>query len=271
MTDPYSILGVNKNATDSEIKSAYRKLAKEHHPDRGGDGERFAQINAAYDSIRDAGSRSSYQQEQDFSNFEQHGDPFKFRTNFNSSSFNFEDLFAHHFNRTPRNRDISITVYVDLEDVIQSTTKTIQYNLNNGNSREVELTIPKGVTEDTKVRFAGLGDDTNPGQAGNLFVTFRIKSHKDYTVEEYDLVKKININIKEAMVGTERQIDTLDGRSLRLHIKPGTQSGTRLRIPEGGLPRRGYPNGNLYIEIKVTIPSLTSEDLTKTLDELFKY
>lgn len=264
MTDPYSILGVNKNASDSEIKSAYRKLAKENHPDRGGDGERFAQINAAYDSIRDADARSAYQQEQDFSRYQQQGNPFR-----TSAPFDFEDLFAQHFNRTPRNQDISITVYVELEDIIRSTTKTIQYNLNNGHKREVEIKVPKGVTEDTKVRFAGLGDNTKPAPAGNLFVTFRIKNHSEYSVEEFDLIKKLNINIKEAMIGTERQIDTLDGRSLRLHIKPGTQSGTRLRIPEGGLPRRGHPNGNLYIEVKVNIPSLSQEDLTKTLDELF--
>jgi curved DNA-binding protein len=263
MTDPYSILGIDKNASDNEIKSAYRKLAKEHHPDRGGDGEKFAKINAAYDSIKDANARSAYQQEQDFSRYQQQGNPFR------ANPFEFEDFFSQHFNRTPRNQDVNITIYVDLEDVIQSTTKTIQYNLNNGSKREVEIKIPKGVTEDTKVRFAGLGDNSKPGQAGNLFVTFRIKHHKEYSVEEYDLIKRLNINIKEAMVGTTKQIDTLDGRSLRLNIKPGTQSGTRLRIPEGGLPRRGHPNGNLYIEIKVKIPSLTEQDLTKTLEELF--
>jgi len=269
MTDPYEVLGVTPNSSDSELKSAYSKLAKEHHPDRGGDGEKFAKINAAYDSIRDSDARANYQQEKDFSQYQQQRNPFEFRANFGDNSFDFEDLFAQHFNRTPRNQDVSITVYVELEDVYNGDMKTIRYNLNNGKTREVDIQIPKGVTENTKVRFSGLGDNTKPGPAGNLFVTFRLKSHPEFSVEDYNLVKRLNINIIEAMVGTEKTIQTLDKRNLKLHIKPGTQSGTRLRIPESGLPQKNQPNGNLFIEIKVNIPSLTEQDLDKKISDLF--
>jgi curved DNA-binding protein len=254
MTDPYSILGVTPGASDAEIKSAYRKLVKEHHPDTGGDGERFAQINAAYDNIKSADTRSEFQQSQ--------------TQQAHHAGFKFEDMFSQQFGRTPRNRDVSVTVYADLEDVYHCSSKTIGINLGNGSIREVEITIPKGATHDTKVRFAGFGDNTRPGQAGNLFVTFKINAHPEYKVSEYDLTKVLSISILEAMVGTERTIHTLDNRTLKLHIKPGTQSGTRLRIPDSGLAHRSNTKGNLYVEIHVTIPALTTEDLDKPLKDL---
>lgn len=265
MTDPYKILGVTPNSSDSEIKSAYRKLAKQHHPDHGGDGELFAKINAAYDNIKNAQARSSYQQEQDFSNYSN----MRWKSEFGGTAFDFEDIFSQTFNRTPRNQDVSITMYVSLEDIYNCAEKTVRYNLNNGKTKEVDIRIPKGITEDTKVRFANFGEDTKPGPAGHLFVTFRIKTHADYIVEGYDLVKRLNISVKEAMFGTEKNIQTLDKRNLKLHIKSGTQCGTRLRIPESGLPQRDRPNGNLFIEVKVDIPSLSEDDLNKPISELF--
>ena len=266
MTDPYSILGVTPGASDPEIKSAYRKLVKEHHPDTGGDGEKFAQINAAYDNIKSADVRSQFQNQNQHSR-----GPFDFRTprHDGTGTPSFEDLFAQHFGRTPRNKDVSVTVYADLEDVYHGSSKTIGINLGNGNTRQIEISIPKGVTHDTKVRFAGFGDNTRPGPAGNLFVTFKINAHSEYKVSEYDLTKVLNISILEAMTGTERTIHTLDDRNLKLHIKPGTQSGTRLRIPESGLAHQSNSNGNLYVEIHVNIPALTAEDLDKPLKDLF--
>tara|TARA_R110000782_G_scaffold12064_8_gene36182 strand:- start:4031 stop:4810 length:780 start_codon:yes stop_codon:yes gene_type:complete len=258
MTDPYSMLGVTPSASDAEIKSAYRKLVKEHHPDTGGNGERFAQINAAYDTIKSADARSEFQQSQTHQAHRQA----------HHAGFKFEDMFSHQFGRTPRNRDVSVTVYADLEDVYHCSSKTLSIDLGNGNTREVEITIPKGATHDTKVRFSNFGDNTRPGQAGNLFVTFKIKAHPEYKVSEYDLTKVLSISILEAMVGTERTIHTLDNRTLKLHIKPGTQSGTRLRIPDSGLAHRSNTKGNLYVEIHVTIPALTTEDLDKPLKDL---
>jgi curved DNA-binding protein len=276
MIDPYSVLGVGKNSSDSDIKAAYRKLAKEHHPDKGGSHEKFAEINAAYDSIKDADARAKLAEEQSFQRYQSNRpqqDPFA----------NFNDLFAQHFGgqnpfrdntinfRTgPRNQDINITYSVDLEDVFNCAKKNLNINLPNGTQRAVTIEIPKGVTHGTQIRYQGFGDNTYQGKPGNLLVTFQLKSHPKFRVEEYNVILPLQLSLKEALFGTEKVVETLDKRQLKLHIKSGTQIGTRLRIPEGGLPQPNKPNGNLYIEVSVIIPNLTEEDLDKTVRDVFK-
>lgn len=260
MNDPYSVLGVSKSASEDEIKQAYRKLAKQHHPDRGGDENKFKAINEAYDYIKNPPPEEPYAQHT------------------HNPWDGFDDMFAQHFGghnpftqhrqrAEPRNASIKVTVYVTLEDVYNSALKDIQVQYS-GTTKQVSIRIPKGIGDGTEVRYAGYGADNYPGQPGHLFVTYRFKKHPEYDVEEFDLVKRLNITIREAMVGTEKVINTLEGRTLKLNIKPGTQSKTRLRIPESGLPRRDMPNGNLYVELNVSIPKLSQEDLNKPLNEI---
>ena len=274
MIDPYSVLGVNKNASDADIKLAYRKLAKEHHPDKGGDTNKFAEINAAYDQIKDADARAKFSEEQSFQNYRssnQNVDPFA----------QFNDMFAQHFGghnpfrensfnfrASQRNQDINITYSVDLEDVFNCAKKNLNISLPSGTQRVVTIEIPKGVTHGSQIKYQGFGDNTHPGKPGNLIITYQIKPHKQFKVEEYNLVYPITLSLKDALFGSEKVIQTLDNRSLKLHIKAGTQSGTRLRIPECGLPQRNAPNGNLYIELNVKIPALNEGDLNRSLNEI---
>jgi len=276
MIDPYKVLGVSKDSSDSEIKAAYRKLAKEHHPDKGGSHEKFAEINAAYDSIKDASARAKFTEDQAFRNYQSNKpqqDPFA----------EFNDLFAQHFGgqnpfrtgnfnfqQRSRNQDINITYSVDLEDVFNCAKKNLNINLPNGKQRAVTIEIPKGVTHGTQIRYQGFGDNTYQGNPGNLLVTFQLKPHPKFKVEDYNLILPLQLSLKEALFGTEKIVETLDRRQLKLHIKSGTQTGTRLRIPEGGLSQHNKPNGNLYIEVSVIIPSLTEADLDKTVRDVFK-
>lgn len=254
MTDPYFVLGIDRTASEDEIKSAYRRLAKKYHPDRpDGDEAQFKRINEAYERIK-----QGEQQQQTYTH-----DPFGGR-----SPYDFEDLFSQHFNRQPRNSNVETTLYVDLEDIINGATKSITIHLKNGQTRLLDITVPRGITDSTKVRYQDYGENTKPGRSGDLFVTFKIKKHKKYQIDGYDLIYPLNISIREAMFGTEKIIETLDKRHLKLHIKAGTQPNTRLRIPEGGLPQKNLPNGNLYVEIKIKVPALTTEDLDKKLNDV---
>tara|TARA_B110000902_G_scaffold38745_1_gene41259 strand:- start:4931 stop:5713 length:783 start_codon:yes stop_codon:yes gene_type:complete len=259
MTNPHSVLGVDSNASEEEVKLAYRKLVKEHHPDRGGDEEHFKKINEAYDNIKNPPPQ------QPNSPFQHQADPFA----------GFEEMFTQHFGgrnpfnhqRTPRNQDIRIVQHVSLEEITNAVSKDI--NVKYGTqSRRVTITVPHGVHDGVEVKYVGYGVDTYPGPLGNLIVHYKLKKHSEFDVEGFDLVKRLNITIKEAMFGTEKIVNTIEQRQLKVNIKPGTQSKTRLRIPESGLPRRNQPNANLYVEINVVVPALDEKDLEKKLKDV---
>jgi DnaJ-class molecular chaperone len=133
----------------------------------------------------------------------------------------------------------------------------------NGISKPVRIRIPPGVIQGERVRYAGMAPDGN-----DLIANFKVSGHPDFSVDGDNLIKKLNINLKEAMLGTDKIINTLDNRSIKLHIKSGTQSGTKLRIPESGLPRKGKSNGDLLVDIRVKIPALVESDLEKTFAEV---
>ena len=257
MTNPYSVLGVSQTASDDEIKQAYRKLAKQHHPDRGGDEEKFKAVNEAYDNIKNPQPKQP-----------------EYPQGFGPDGFQgmggFEDLFRQHFNftqRTPRNADVRITYYITLEELISNANKDIEIR-HQGGTLTVSISVPAGIYDGVEVKYTGFGQISQPGIPGNLIVRYRLKRHPIFVVEEFNLTKQLNISIREAMLGTEKIITTLDNRSIKLKINPGTQSKTRLRIPECRLPRRGNSNGNLYVEIMVDIPKLTEQDLNKLLKDV---
>ena len=249
MTNPYSVLGVNINASQDEVKKAYRKLAKQHHPDTGGDENKFKAITEAYDNIKNPPPQQPHM-------------------NMNDVDAMFQQMFNSQFRtRQVRNQDIHITYHITLEELISNTPKDIEV-VHNNEVRNLTITIPAGVYDGVEVKYTGFGQISQPGPPGNLIVLYRLKKHKEFSVEEFNLTKQLNISIREAMLGTEKIITTLDNRSIKLKINPGTQSKTRLRIPEGGLPQRGKSNGNLFVEILVDIPKLTEQDLNKLLKDV---
>ena len=263
MNDPYSILGVSRGASDSEIKQAYRTKAKQHHPDKGGDSKLFAEINNAYDQIKDASARQNFENSQfGPSNFQQSHSPFEmnFGTNFDDV---FNQMFGDRVRRPHRQQHVNITYYVELEDVFNCVEKLVNITMPDGQSKPIKLKIPRGISDGSQVRYAGMA----PG-GQDLVVEFKLKPNREYQIDEYNLIKKIDISLYDAMLGADKIINTLDNRNIKLHIKAGTQSGTKLRIPESGLPRKNLPNADLLIEIKVKIPKLQETDLNKTLNQI---
>tara|TARA_B100000282_G_scaffold234035_1_gene176422 strand:- start:992 stop:1783 length:792 start_codon:yes stop_codon:yes gene_type:complete len=262
MNNPYDVLGVDSGASDKEIKTAYRRLAKQHHPDAGGDQKRFAEISSAYESIKDADARFNHEQQQ-----QPHVNSSHFNQNFGDFNDIFNSMFGNHGQRGPfggATRDIDVTFHVDIKDVFDCATKKINVTMPNGMSKPVSVTIPRGINHGSRVQYAGMSP-----VGGDLYVRYMLKKNSQYTVDgNNNLLKKETIPLKTAAFGGELVVTTLDERSIKVKIAPGTQSGTKLRIPESGLPRRNMPNADLLIEIKVIIPKLSIPDLYKTVHDV---
>jgi DnaJ-class molecular chaperone len=194
----------------------------------------------------------------------------------NSSAFNqnfgdFNDVFNQMFGQHSANgpfggatRDIDVTYHVEVKDVFDCATKQINVTMPNGMSKPVSINIPHGISHGSRVKYANMSP-----QGGDLYVRFMFKKTKEYEADNNNnLTSKRTIDLKVAAFGGELIINTLDDRSIKVTIHPGTQSGTKLRIPESGLPRRNQPNGDLIVEIKVIIPKLSIPDLYKTVQDV---
>lgn len=265
MQNPYDTLGVSRDSTDTEIKQAYRKLAKKYHPDAGGDQQRFAEISSAYDSIKDAEARFQNEQQQSYQ--QPHMNTSAFNQNFGDFNDIFNNMFGQHSHNGPfggHTRDIDVTYHVEIKDVFDCATKQINVTMPNGMSKPVSITIPKGIQHGSRVQYAGMSP-----MGGDLYVRFMIKKSKHYIIDnQNNLIQKKTIELKTAAFGGELKITTLDNRNIRVNIQPGTQSGTKLRIPESGLTRRNMPNADLIIELKVIIPELSISDLYKSVNDV---
>ena len=262
MNNPYDVLGVETGSSDSEIKSAYRRLAKKHHPDAGGDEKHFAEISNAYESIKDADARFQHEQDK-----QPHINTSSFNNHFGDFNDIFNQMFGQHGSRGPMGgmqRDIDVTFHVDIKDVFDSATKQINGTMPNGMSKPVTIHIPRGINHGSRVKYDGMSP-----MGGDLYVRFMIKKNMSYTIDNSNnLHSKQTVPLRVAAFGGEIIVTTLDDRSIKVKIAPGTQSGTKLRIPESGLPRRNLPNADLLIEIKVIIPKLSIPDLYKTVDDV---
>ena len=264
MNNPYDVLGVDAGSSDEEIKTAYRRLAKKHHPDAGGDEKQFAEISNAYENIKDADARFNHEQQQ---NPQPHMNTSAFNQNFGNFNDIFNSMFGQHSARGPfggATRDIDVTLHVEIKDVYDCATKKINVTRPNGMSKPVSVQIPRGINHGSRVQYNGMSP-----MGGDLYVRYMFKKSSTYTSDNNNnLHKKETIPLKTAMFGGELVVNTLDDRSIKVTIHPGTQSGTKLRIPESGLPKRNMPNGDLLIEIKVIIPKLSIPDLYKTIQDV---
>ena len=210
MTDHYNTLGVDRNASPDQIKSAYRKMAAKHHPDRGGDTAAFQSVQAAYETLSDPNKRAQYDQPQP--QFHQHPGGFHFHSQ-SGMPGGFEDIFAqftggHPFdsffgNRQPhRNKTLNIQTAINLEDAFHGKDLLASLTLPSGREQTIEVKIPAGIHEGTTLRLSGLGDDSIPNMPrGDLHLTVSVLPHAVFRREGDDLIKDIYINCVEAMLG----------------------------------------------------------------------
>jgi curved DNA-binding protein len=272
----YDTLGISESASQDEIKKAYRKLANQHHPDKGGDTNQFQQIQSAYETLSDDNRRAQYDAERrGMGGFRftvnghdvGGGMPHEMEEMLRNFGFAFGSGFANNadpfnvFRQPRRNKDLQIEIIISLASTLEEQTKIISVRTSNGDTYPVEVKIPRGVRPGSTVKYSGLGDNFFTSlPRGDLYVKVNIEATSEFAVENIDLHKQVDVDCVIAMVGGKVVITGLDGKRFDINIPPGTQSGTRFRLPEQGLYAMNQNiRGNLVINVKINIPSLTFE------------
>lgn len=275
MQDPYKTLGVSKDAEANDIKKAFFNLAKEHHPDKGGNPEKFKQINEAYDVLKDPQKRQQY----DLGGFENNS----FRRQPGASSFSFsfgnngfdgfDDVIRDFFHSGPtrnmhrqtmRNKDIKITVQCTLEEIYFQTEKELNVQTPSGQNKNVKLRIPVDADNGTIIRFKGLGDNSyRELEPGNLLVHIKIQPNATYTRNNFDLFQDYKVSILDIITGCDLEIDHISKTKIKSSIKELSQANQTMRFKSKGMPKRDGTFGDLYIQIKPFTPTTVNKKIIK--------
>jgi len=257
--DHYETLGVSKDASQQDIKKAYRKLASKHHPDKGGDQEQFKRVQAAYDTLSDPQQRAQYDNPNPFGQFGQGGDPF-------GEGSPFGDIFGDIFGvrRQPaKNPDGLVNVTITLLDAYTGKDVVIDTD-----DVTINLNIPQGIREGTKLRVAGKGPQRiKELPRGNLIVRILIDYPQDWGREDDHLYLRKDINVLDALTGCDIDITHLDGRKFSVRVPQGIYPGHKLTLRGLGManPRTGGI-GNLYIIVNFVMPDITKKEHIEALN-----
>ena len=286
--DYYKILGVDKSASQDDIKKAFRKLARKYHPDLNPNDpsakDKFQEINEANEVLSDPEKRKKYDEYgehwkqfggagQGFSDgngtywYSSDGEGF---SGGNASGFSdfFESMFGHRGGRGQgsagfRGQDFNAELHLSLRDAAQTHKQILTVN-----GKQVRITIPAGVADGQVIKLKGYGaEGVNGGPAGDLYITFVIAEDPVFKRLGDDLYIDVEVDLYSAVLGGEKVVDTLDGK-VKLKIKPETQNGTKVRLKGKGFPvyKKEGQFGDLIVTYSVKIPT----NLTDKQKELFR-
>lgn len=284
--DYYEVLGVPCGASDEEIRSAYRKLAREFHPDVNKDPgaeDRFKEVSEAYEVLRDPEKREKYERlgtnwkaGEDVSSASGFGGGFGGGDGQGfGDSAGFSDFFESFFGGrggasrgfegfSMRGSDQEATIEVTLEQAARGGKQKISL----ADGRDFEVQIPPGVRDGQKIRLAGQGGGgASGGPAGDLYLRVRIKRHPRFRREDDDLVVEIPVAPWEAALGATVPVPTLDG-SAKVKVPAGSSSGRRLRLRGEGMPGPGGRKGDLYASVRVVVPKRLEKRERELFEEL---
>lgn len=294
--DPYAILGVTRGASEKDIKSAYRKLAKELHPDKNKDNpkaaDRFSEVTRAYDLLSDKGKRAQF----DRGEIDLDGNPtmgFGFgggqggfggpggQRGFRADGFEgmsgesvdlgdiFEGLFGGRgagmggmggrTRAAPRGANVQYRLSVSLPDA--ATLASQRITLSDG--KTIDLKLPAGVEEGTQMRLAGKGE-AGPGGSGDALITIHIEPHAFFKRDGDNIRLDLPISLDEAVNGAKVKVPTVSG-AVMLTVAPGSSSGKTLRLKGRGMTRKDSTRGDQLVTLEVTLPD-SDEDLRKRLE-----
>ncbi len=296
--DYYKILEVGKNATEAEIKKAYRKLARKYHPDLNPNDKeaerKFKEINEANEVLSHTENRKKYD---DYGENWQHAEEFEkskqqrqYQGNGNQGGFggsggggfsgggDFSDFFESMFGgRTSggggrrsaqyKGQDFNAELHLELKDVYTTHKRTLTIN-----SKNIRITIPAGVENGQQIKISGMGaEGSGGGPKGDLYITFTIENHTKFKLDKHNLYATVDLDLYTAILGGEITADTFDGK-VKLTVKPGTKNGTKVKLKGKGFPvyKKEGEFGDLYLTYQIQIPTNLSEKEKELFTELAK-
>lgn len=268
----YNTLGVKSNATEDEIKTAYRKMAMKHHPDRGGDEKKFKEVEEAYRVLSDPNKRRMIDMGVDPNSTHSHQGFNQGPFEFHFGSENINDIFgAFGFGRPQRrNKSLSILVKIDLEDVLFGRDIDAEIATPYGKKRLVNIHIPAGVEDNQQIKYKGMGDNTlSDVPPGDLIVNIKINPHPVFQRDGDMLMIKKTVGVWDAILGTTLTIQTIDKKILTVNVPAGAQPDTILSCRGEGIPNiRTKQRGNLLIKIQIDIPRNLNQDSLELVKQL---
>lgn len=270
MLNYYQILGISESASQDEIKKAFKKLAMTHHPDRGGNEERFKQINEAYGVLGDENKRQNYDQQRQVDQMGGFGFP-GFSFHFGQGGDIFGTRFGQGFRqRTQPNKHVNLKVQLTLEEIFTGKNIIGSMRLPSGREETIDIFIPPGVEKGDAIRFRGMGDDTfDQLPRGDLIAIIEEIPHPKFRRQGADLQTDINISAFDAILGTNIFVDTIDYRKLQVTVPPGTQPFAVLNLSNQGLPyKQNSINGNLYVRVIIDIPKNLTDEQRKIINDI---
>jgi curved DNA-binding protein len=252
MSDPYQTLGVPKNATQDDIKKAYRKLASATHPDKGGDTKKFQDIQSAYAILSDEQKRAQYDNPAQNVEF-----------NFGPGGFDFNTIFnmfgagqgAPRPGQHPRQTQTRMSLWITLQDVAKGGKRTVSVGTQHGTSN-IEIEIPLGINDGDNVQYNGIG----PGGT-DLIINYRIHPNPKWQRSGLTVVTEHIVSIWDCLAGCDTEVADLLGNQYTVNIPPLTPPGSLMRLKDKGLRNGQGKTGDFLIRVQAKMPSAISEEL----------
>jgi curved DNA-binding protein len=277
--DYYKVLEIDKKATETEIKKAYRKMARKYHPDLNPNDKqaelKFKQLNEANEVLSNPENRKKYDQYgENWEHGAEHEKAKQQQTQkqgsrsqggfggFEGGDYSdfFESMFAGQGGRTRntgyKGQDFNAELNLDLKDVYSTHKRTLTIN-----GKNIRLTIEAGIENGQVIKIAGFGaEGTNGGPKGDLFITFTITNNTNFKRDRDHLYSTVKIDLFTAVLGGDITVEAFEGK-VKLKVEPGTQNGTQIKLKGKGFPiyKKEKEFGNLYITYEVRIPKNISE------------
>ena len=298
----YDILGVKRDATQDDIKKAFRKLAAKYHPDAGGDEAKFKEVSEAYTTLSDANKRKEYDQLLMFGGIPgadfggsggrnrggytytgNGGDWSDIFENIRSGDgafggFDFSTIFGGQpgggarANQPTKGGDLTMTIEVTADEAFKGAQRKVRYTIpSSGEKQSLTVKVPAGAIDGGKLRYRGRGEyGVNGGARGDLVITTKVEEHPIFKRDGADVRMELPISMFEAALGATVDVPTPDGTTCRLKIPAGTQDGKTFRFRDLGAPnvKRKGSKGALYVKVRVKVPTRLSAKERESLEAL---